>query len=218
MSFSLLDLQHPEPNGSRRATPTSTFQHRPGHPQAIAQDWINYFDYEQRFSVNLPGEPTIEEASIVSLRGDSYPQRIYRANEGESSYVVKVIDYTSPPAELAEGAAVVDVRSAVAWEAWHYRVAARDAGGQITFDGYAQIDRIEGHQLQITNADQSHTFITIHLLGRRLYVLEASVPERAPRPMLFQASLQMLDENGDRVRFEIDADGQRTVEERPTLR
>ncbi len=121
---------------------------------AIAQDWINYFDYEQRFSVNLPGEPTIEEASIVSQRGDSYPQRIYRANEGESSYVVKVIDYTSPPAELAEGAAVVDVRSAVAWEAWHYRVAARDAGGQITFDGYAQIDRIEGHQLQITNRDE----------------------------------------------------------------
>ncbi len=31
VSFSLLGLQHPEPNGSRRATPTSTFQHRPGH-------------------------------------------------------------------------------------------------------------------------------------------------------------------------------------------
>ena len=34
VSFSLLGLQHPEPNGSRRATPTSTFQHRPGHPPA----------------------------------------------------------------------------------------------------------------------------------------------------------------------------------------
>ena len=33
VSFSLLGLQHPEPNGSRRATPTSTFQHRPGHLQ-----------------------------------------------------------------------------------------------------------------------------------------------------------------------------------------
>ena len=32
VSFSLLGLQHPEPNGSRRAKPTSTFQHRPGHP------------------------------------------------------------------------------------------------------------------------------------------------------------------------------------------
>ncbi len=34
VSFSLLGLQHPEPNGSRRATPTSTFQHRPGHPHS----------------------------------------------------------------------------------------------------------------------------------------------------------------------------------------
>ena len=34
VSFSLLGLQHPEPNGSRRATPTSTFQHRPGHLRA----------------------------------------------------------------------------------------------------------------------------------------------------------------------------------------
>jgi hypothetical protein len=31
VSFSLLGLQHPEPNDSRRATPTSTFQHRAGH-------------------------------------------------------------------------------------------------------------------------------------------------------------------------------------------
>ena len=185
---------------------------------AFAQDWINYFDYEQRFSVNLPGEPTIEDTTIVSQRGDAYPARIYRANDGDSSYVVKVINYTESPAELAEGAAVVDVRSAVAWEAWHYRMDERDAGGEITFDGYAQIDRIEGHQLQITNADQSHTFVAIHLLARRLYVLEATVPESAPRPMLFQVSLQMLDENGERVRFEIDADGQRTFQDRPTLR
>ena len=35
VSFSLLGLQHPEPNGSRRATPTSTSQHRPGHPLLI---------------------------------------------------------------------------------------------------------------------------------------------------------------------------------------
>jgi len=185
---------------------------------AFAQDWINYFDYEQRFSVNLPGEPTIENATIVSQRGDTYPERIYRADDGQSRYVVKVVDYAPPPAHLSEGEAVVDVRSAVAWEALHYREAAEDLGGEIKFDGYAQIDRIEGHQLQIANADQSRTFVSIHLLARRLYVLEATVPGSAPPPMLFQVSLQMLDENGERVRFEIDADGQRTVQERPTLR
>ena len=45
VSFSLLGLQHPEPNGPRRATPTSTFQHRPGHPQvALAAGYFVYGD------------------------------------------------------------------------------------------------------------------------------------------------------------------------------
>ncbi len=173
--------------------------------QALAQDWIEYIDREQRFSVNLPGEPTIEETTIISQRGSPYPAYIYRVNDGQSAYMVKVVDYAD--------AIVSDVRGSIAWEAWHYRMDARDAGGEITFDGYAQIDRIEGHQLQITNSDQSHTYVAIHLYNRRLYVLEATSPEGAPRPMLFQASLSMLNEDGERVRFTIDADGQRISED-----
>jgi hypothetical protein len=168
---------------------------------ALAQDWIEYVDYEKRFSVNLPGEPTIEETTIVSQRGSTYPAYIYRASDGQSDYMVKVVDYAD--------AIVSDVRGSIAWEAWHYRMSARDAGGEVTFDGYAQIDRIEGHQLQITNADQSHTYISIHLYNRRLYVLEATSPDGTPRPMLFQVSLSMLNEDGSEARFTIDADGQR---------
>ncbi len=168
---------------------------------ALAQDWIEYVDTEQRFSVNLPGEPTTEDTTIISQRGSPYPQRIYRASDAVSEYIVKVVDYGD--------ARVSDVRGSIAWEAWHYRMAARDAGGEVTFDGYAQIDRIEGHQLQITNTDQSKTYISIHLYNRRLYVLEATSPEGAPRPMLFQVSLSMLNEDGSEARFTIDADGQR---------
>jgi hypothetical protein len=168
---------------------------------ALAQDWIEYEDLEQRFTVNLPGQPTIEDTTIISQRGSEYPARIYRVNDGVTDYMVKVVNY--------DGAIVSDVRGSVAWEAWHYRMDAQDAGGEITFDGYAQIDRIEGHQLQITNADQSKTYISIHLYNRRLYVLEATAPEGAPRPMLFQVSLSMLNEDGTEARFTIDADGQR---------
>ena len=177
---------------------------------ALAQDWINYFDLEERFSVNLPGEPTIEENSIVSQRGSTYPARIYRANEDDSRYIVKVVNYT--------GAVISDVRGSIAWEAWKYRKAALESGGEITFDGYAQVDRIEGHQLQIANADTTRTYIALNLLASRLYVLEATVPETAPPPALFQVSLQMLDENGERASFNIDPDGQRTDLERETLR
>jgi len=177
---------------------------------AFAQDWINYFDLEERFSVNLPGEPTIEETSIVSQRGGTYPARIYRANDGESRYMVKVVNYTD--------SVISDVRGSMAWEAWNYRKAAIESGGEITFDGYAQVDRIEGHQLQITNADTTRTFVALNLLASRLYVLEAIVPQGAPPPALFQVSLQMLDENGERVSFDIDPDGQRTDLGRETLR
>ena len=47
VSFSLLGLQHPEPNGSRRATPTSTFQHRPGHPPRAEPDRCALHEREQ---------------------------------------------------------------------------------------------------------------------------------------------------------------------------
>lgn len=178
---------------------------------AFAQDWINYFDYEERFSVNLPGEPAIEDTMVVSLRDATYPAKIYRADDGVSSYMVKVVDYT-------EAGTLGEVRGSIAWEAWHYRMAVEEAGGKITYDGYAVIDGVQGHQLQITNADMSRTFIEIHLLLGRLYVLEATTPAGYPLPMLFQASLQMLDENGERLRFDTDGDGQWTPTERETLR
>ena len=177
---------------------------------ALAQDWINYFDLEERFSVNLPGDPTIEETSIVSQRGGTYPAKIYRANDGDSHYVVKVVNY--------DGSVISDVRGSIAWEAWQYRKAAIESGGEITFDGYAQVDRIEGHRLQITNADTTRTYVALNLLASRLYLLEAIVPADAPPPALFQVSLQMLDENGERASFDIDPDGQRTDLGRETLR
>ena len=177
----------------------------------FAQSWINYFDYEQRFSVNFPGEPTIEEAIIVSLRSNTYLAQVYWANDGDSAYLVKVVDYT-------EARTVGEVRGSIAWEAWHYRMDAQETGGQVTYDGYTVVDGIQGHQLQITNTDHSRTYVAINLLAGRLYVLEATVPEGLPLPMLFQASLQMLDENGDRLRFNTDRDGQWAPDERETLR
>jgi hypothetical protein len=176
---------------------------------ALAQEWINYFDLDQRFSVNLPGQPAIEDVMVPSQRGGTYPARIYRASDGDSRYMVKVVDYT--------GSVISDVRGSIAWEAWQYRKAAIESGGEITFDAYAQVDRIEGHQLQITNADGTRTFFAAHLLASRLYVLEAIVPEGAPPPVMFQTSLQMLDENGERASFDIDPDGQRTDLGRPTV-
>ena len=61
----------------------------------------------------------------------------------------------------------------------------------------AQIDRIEGHELHITNPDKTLTFAAIHLHARRLYILEATVPRGSGAPLEFQNSLSILDEDGN---------------------
>jgi hypothetical protein len=97
------------------------------------------------------------------------------------------------------------VNGSIAHEAWKIR----RRGGEVTFDAYAVADYIEGHELYITNADQSRTMVAIFLHAKRLYILEATVPRNAPPPLLFQQSLQIFDEKGVRIRYRINADGQR---------
>jgi hypothetical protein len=98
------------------------------------------------------------------------------------------------------------IAGAVAWEAWNIR----KRGGRITYDAYEQIDRIPGHQLQIDNADRTRTTVAIHQLHKRLYILEATGPPNSPGLVLFQMSLMILDENGKRIRFEQDDEGNPT--------
>ena len=165
---------------------------------ASAQGWVEFADREQLFSVNLPHEPTVEEIVYHSEYHAELPAKVYEASDDRVNYKVIVVDY--------RGTQVVDVRGSIAYAAWNYR----KRGGEVTFDAYAQVDRIEGHQLQITNADESRTYIAIHLHDSRLYILEATAIAGTPPPGHFQQSLSILDENGDRIRYDLDADGVRT--------
>ena len=165
---------------------------------AAAQDWVHFADREELFSVNFPHEPTVEEISYHSEYHVELPAKVYTASDDQVSYQVTVVNY--------DGTQVVDVRGSIAFAAWNFR----QRGGEITFDAYAQIDRIEGHQLQFTNSDQSRTYVAIHLHKSRLYILEATAPAGTPPPGHFQQSLSILDETGERVRYNLDADGVRT--------
>jgi hypothetical protein len=165
---------------------------------SLAQDWIEYVDRAERFSVNLPDKPAVQDMTYKSEDGGALPARVYTAQEGPRRYSVTVVNYAD--------AEVTVVRGSIAWAAWNFR----KRGGEVTYDAYAQVDRIEGHQLQITNADKSRTFVAIHLHARRLYILEATVPPGSPPPTDFQQTLGILDEKGNRIRYDLDADGNRT--------
>ncbi len=186
---------------------------------SLAQGWIKYVDRAERFIVNFPGEPEIEDISYISHFNATFPARVYTVEQGSSRYSVTVINYTEAERahrELCEqpghagecdGFEIgTDVRGSIAWEAWNIR----KRGGEITHDAFAQVDRIPGHQLQITDADQSRTFVGIYLEGRRLYVLEATVPGEAPPPIHFQQSLGILDAEGKRVVYSWDFNNNKT--------
>jgi hypothetical protein len=163
-----------------------------------AQDWIEYKDPVDRFGVSMPRQPKIEEISYTSWRGHKLPARVHSVQDGASRYSVTVVDYKSD-------ADTTDVLGSIAFAATNYR----KRGGEVTFDAYEQVDRIPGHELHIRNPDGSITFAEINLFEKRLYILEATVPHGAAPPLLFQMSLEILDEKGDRIRFELDEYGNR---------
>jgi hypothetical protein len=166
---------------------------------SFAQEWTEFMDRAERFGVNFPGQPEVKASTYMSEDGKTLPSRVYSAHQGPERYSLTVVHYT--------GVEPTFVRASIAWAAWNFR----KRGGEVTYDAFAQVDRIEGHQLQITNRDQSRTFVAIHLHARRLYILEATVPQGWPPPGHFQQSLTILDEQGKSIRYELDADGNRTT-------
>ena len=166
---------------------------------AFAEDYIEFVDRAERFGVNFPGQPMVRDITYLSEEGSMLPARVYTVETASGRYSVTVVNYMTVDPTF--------VRASIAWAAWNIR----KRGGDITYDAFAQVDRIEGHQLQITNADKSRTFIAIHQHARRLYILEATVPPNSVPPALFQQSLRILDENGTQIRYNLDADGNRTT-------
>ncbi|HEX9876193.1 MAG TPA: alpha/beta hydrolase [Gammaproteobacteria bacterium] len=186
--------------------------------QVHAQGWIEYVNETDRFIMAFPGEPIVEDTTYPTELGVTLPARRYSAGRSPSRFVLTVVDYTQAErvhrercAQLGEHdcdglEAGIEVRGAIAFAAWNYR---RTTEGEITYDAYAQVDGVPGHQLQITNPDGSRTFVAVHLNARRLYVLEGTVPEEAPPPVMFQQSLVVLDENGRRIRYVYDENDNR---------
>jgi hypothetical protein len=187
---------------------------------AGAQGWIEYVGRADFFAINFPGEPRIQEIIWVSEQGAKYPARVYSAENGPNHFAITVVDYTEaekinaerakncpPDAQTAcsgsptmgVGSWIVDLQGAMAFAIGKFLTR---AGSRVTFFGWFYQDLIEGLQAQITNADNSRTFVATHMHNDRLYVIEGTVPAGAPQPGLFQQSMQFLDPDGKTIRYE----------------
>ncbi len=165
---------------------------------ASAQNWFEYENLEDLFSVNFPVEPVVTETPYISEYDSPFVARKYSATDGATEYTVIVVnmeDSARPPGRRGN-----EWRGAIGFHATKLRQT-----GEVTFDAYGEINRVPGHQLQITQPDGRRNFANVHFHGHRLYVIEAISPPDLPPPALFQASFAVVDEEGNSLRY-LDAD------------
>ena len=60
---------------------------------------------------------------------------------------------------------------------------------------------MEGQQLQLTNPDESRSYVGIYLHENRLYILDATGATDEAPPIIFQQSFGFLDAEGKPVQY-----------------
>jgi len=176
---------------------------------ALAQRWIPYSNTLDGFRLMVPGEFETEEVDFETEYGIVVPARIYSHENDAGRYSVTVVDYRDAQRlheqriEELDGVYIgvygqVDVRGSIAYAANKIR----DRASTIEYDAYHYINRVDGHQLQTTNLDQTRTFAAIYLHESRLYVIDATVSANTVPPGMFQQSLEFIDEDGELIRYQ----------------
>src|SRR6185295_17245873 len=177
-------------------------------PPLLAQEWTEYRNLEDRFAVSAPGVPTSEKIQWKSEYDSMFPGTVYRWQVGANRYSVTVVDYSDSEAIYTanhhsadfQAAAYwqIDILGSIAYAATQYR---QKPGVKVTFDAFHYVNLVTGHELQLTNPDQSRTFVGIYLHENRLYVFEATVAKGMPPPLIFQQSMEFLDAEGKSIRY-----------------
>ena len=175
----------------------------------FAQEWTEYKNLDDRFGVSAPGEPKIEKIQWKSEYDSIFPGTVYRWQQGANRYSVTVIDYSDSEAIYAANHHSDDFQQAAYWQidilgsiqyaaTKEYR---QKPGVKVTFDAFHYVNLVTGHELQLTNADQSRTYAGIYLHENRLYIFDATVAKGMPPPLIFHQSPEFLDAEGKSIRY-----------------
>lgn len=158
---------------------------------ASAQSWDVYSNRENFFSVNLPAEPTVTEAPYKTAKGTNLTAHVFTAVAPAGSrlagkYTVTVVDYSKAKDELST--AVDQARNT------------ERSKGTVKYDGLNNIDLHLSRRLTVETASTRILAEILMAANDRLYITEAETPLNVPPPAVFQASLQILDDTGVRIR------------------
>src|SRR5262245_11616456 len=177
---------------------------------AVTQEWVEYASRTDMFTVNFPGQPTVENIDWETEYRITIPAHVNKYDAEGEHYSVTVVDCSDVQkirADRVKGCTgypdtcgnpyVAELRGAMEYAAWSFLK--RDA--KVTYYAYGNTDRIEGRRLQLTNADGSRTYAQILMHQNRLYIFEATVPKSDQSPARSQQSVGFLDSNGGLVRY-----------------
>ena len=175
---------------------------------AAAQEWTEYENRTDRFTVPAPGAPKIDTITWDSEYGAKFPGRVYRWEQGRNRYSVTVVDYSDAERIHSElnhvayqggpGYWTIDIMASIDYAAARYR---QKPGVKVTYDAWHYIERVTGHELQLTNPDGTRSYVGIYLHENRLYILDATAPPDQPPPIIFQQSFGFLDATGKPVQY-----------------
>ncbi|HMI95477.1 MAG TPA: hypothetical protein VK479_03130 [Micropepsaceae bacterium] len=159
---------------------------------AYAQTWDSYVNRENFFSINLPGEPAVKEAPYKTVKGTNLTASVFTAvaaagTRSNGTYTVTVVDYSNAKNEL--GDAMEQARKAIL------------AKGTPKYDAVNNMDMHRGWAMTVETPDKHRIMGQIIIAANnRIYISEADTPMNVPPPAQFQASLQILDKDGVRIR------------------
>jgi hypothetical protein len=156
---------------------------------ALAQaEWAEFVDRADHFTVNFPGDPMKTDTNFKTAKGTSLAGHIYTAEDRRGRYMMTVIDYKSAPDELTT--AIDEAAKLVR------------AKGKVTYDGTGMLDNHKSQRITIETPAQRRILAEILVSAdKRLYISESETTLTAPPPAQYQASLQVLDDEGVRIRY-----------------
>ncbi len=157
---------------------------------ALAQaEWAEFVDRDDHFTVNFPGEPMKTALQYKTAKGTTLTANLYKAEDRRGQYLMTVVDYrTASPEEQA---------SAIQEAGDVFR-----ANGKITYNGTEGTDGHRSQRITVeTTAGRRWLAEILMSNEKRLYISEAETALNAPPPAQYQASIQVLDDTGVRIRY-----------------
>jgi hypothetical protein len=155
---------------------------------ADAQTWSEYVNRDDFFSVNFPGEPARQDFSYKTAKGTSLPAHIYTAQDARGHYTITVVDYNGAKDEL---------KTAIDEAARNLRTK-----GTVRYDAVNMLDNHRSWRMTVETPEKRVVLAEIlAAMNNRLYISASDTALNIPPPAQFQVSLQILDDNGLRIRY-----------------